>query len=375
MTTVQLALIDIGIQRPYFEGRTAGNRGIGVFATRDFPPATQLVTDHPLLTFFGSNAGQEDALIAQYQRLSARDKRKFDSLRTAFDHPNRTNPPRRPFILDADKRWRFEFNARVNVNLHLIIPKGERSVFKILSMFDHSCNANVGTCPRVHGMSRMLISLQVHFVWDKSGTCRGYNVGKILQDQELTFTYHGEAPYLVKAQRQPLVANRFICTCPTCSLPTWERLASDYRRSLISMMLIMLSKGEAPIRLSDAAEIALNDKQEATAREYLRHMNTQLTGAFFWLTLACLCEAEGLQSFEMCKWAAHGYISAADCALKHIDATGSLRAKDTMLAEQWSVRSRVLLERVRPGLAPGWLRVLGRQRTVPDSVIVDPAMD
>nr|OQO16420.1 hypothetical protein B0A51_14893 [Rachicladosporium sp. CCFEE 5018] len=357
MTTVQLAPIDIGIHSPCFEGRPAGGRGIGVFAKRDIPPATLLFTDRPLLTFFGSNAGQEDELIAQYQRLSARDKRNFDSLRTAFDHPNRINPPRRPFILDADKPRRFEFCARVSVNLHLIIPKGERGVFKILSMFNHSCNANI------------------HFVWSRDGTCRRYNLGKILTDQELTFTYHGEAPYLVTSQRQPLLMNRFICTCPTCSLPAHERLASECRRFLISRMLILLSKVEAPIRLSNAAETILDNRQAVAAGKYLRHMSHEVSGAFFWLSLACLCEAEGLQSFDMCKWAAHGYISAADCGLRHIDATGSLRAKDKTLAEQWSVRARVLLERVRPGLNAGWLQVVGRQRTVPDAVIVDPVMD
>ncbi|KAK6401652.1 hypothetical protein LTR95_019164 [Oleoguttula sp. CCFEE 5521] len=321
---------DPGLHSDFMEARISGDRGLGLFATRDIPPGTFIFAERPLMAMPAEYPSYEILvrdLMRQYSSFSEAQKDRWSTLRTEYDHPNRPSYEESPQGVSEGRQYLWLLTRRYRVNLHGLGPN-RKGVFKVASLFNHSCLPNV----------------DLHF--GRNDDCSGYT-----------------------AERQALLDARFKCTCVLCASPSRERTASDMRRFLASRLWHLMNPADSQLALSDADDAEL----------WRGHKEAQAwfpkTYGYYTLVPANLHEAESLTSLGFCLPTGLHYATAAHIQRKRAVKTGVGRARDVERARAWARLSRKLLNRVRKVLPSDVVADWEALLIIDNSIEVDPIMD
>ena len=216
------------VDEPCFEIKPAAGKGLGVFAARDIPRGTRVISEKPLFSVPRDRIRTSD-FQDLFQKLSAEDQGRYLQLAHTYD-PN-----------DPQVRSIFTNNC---------MSMGDSSaIFLSVSRIDHSC------IPNSHSSFNGNIGeLTIHAFKD------------ITEGQEILISYgrpYGTAP---QRKQQLLKTYKFDCACPAC-VPrnsSWEK--SDERRGNMNKFANEISKWE---QMQDIARSSIRKPEVMVAIEGL----------------------------------------------------------------------------------------------------------
>ncbi|OQO02456.1 hypothetical protein B0A48_11983 [Cryoendolithus antarcticus] len=354
----QLTAANYGLHSDFMEARISGDRGLGLFATRDIPPGTFIFAERPLMAMpaeYPSNEILVRDLMRQYSSFSEAQKDRWSTLRTEYDHPNRPSYEESPQGVSEGRQYLWLLTRQYRVNLHGLGPN-RKGVFKVASLFNHSCLPNV----------------DLHF--GRNDDCSGYTVSAISKGTELTHSYLEEMTYMSQAERQALLDARFKCTCVLCASPSRERTASDIRRFLASRLWHLMNPADSQLALSDADDAELWRGHKEAQAWFPKTYGQYNVAGYYTLVPANLHEAESLTSLGFCLPTGLHYATAAHIQRKRAVKTGVGRARDVERARAWARLSRKLLNRVRKVLPSDVVADWEALLIIDNSIEVDPIM-
>lgn len=256
---------------PCFEIRDAGNKGVGVFATRTIPAGTLIVKETPILTFPKNNVLMTpEEVETAYAGLSKEGKKRFNALRTIIDMPNRCTDPVLAVIDTSDPFWMIF----LHFNSNACSSEVGCGVYDIICRFNHACVPDAERVGPAH----------------EHMECRANS--DILKGEEITVCYSPYLFYMTFAERcenMPEMGFKWICECQLCAGPLAERQVSDMRRRLLRHLTILTKGFDIPnvIQKLDAASVRQSMLGEMCSWNY-NERNTVL----IYLT-ATLLDAKG----------------------------------------------------------------------------------
>ncbi|KAK8000898.1 SET domain-containing protein [Apiospora marii] len=243
------------------ELKPAGDKGWGMFATRDISRNECILEEKPLFYYsihslLHNPEPADEQILKALKELPHEDQLRFTSLQWNSS---------RPFTSLEDVFF-------VNQHMRPGEDGDKAAVLLLMSRFNHSCVPNAFTphIGAVQGTERTASHM--------------FAAVDIPAGAEITFAYSQALYYRPRASRQDiLAAGGFECQCPACSHGENEQLVSDLRRTMLLRLRSLLKFEPTSLVVDPELRQAADQLEILHSSRFLYH-----------LLIPCFLEAEGV---------------------------------------------------------------------------------